>query len=191
MFPIFQPKFKQTMVDEKYRVIEAFSIGNEKYYMFDNQFEVPAGRQLAALAVAEELNMRCDKEYLELHTKAMNKILSNNKKINLKYIMMLNINLEERLRMMPLSEHIYKVASVVFFDQHESVYSHDFEYAEKKIEKWKAAGGTLDFFSRTPLKELLPSLNIAGGDTQTFSQVAKKIDEIHHRHLTDILSEEQ
>ena len=187
---LFQRKLRTRLINNKYREVEAFRLGGKPYFMFDSQFEVPTGRQMAALAVYEEMNMRCTREYLELHTRAMDKILDL-KKLSIKectYIAQLNSNLKERLELMPLPDFIYKLASVVFFDDSESRFNYDFEYAEKKIKIWKEAGGTLDFFLKTPLKNLIPSLTMPEENSQIYFQVAKAIDKIHHKVLTDILS---
>lgn len=184
----FRKRLKIHRLDQKYRVVVAFELDGIKYFMFDNQFEVPADRQMAALAIYEEMNMRCTAEYLKMHTRAMDKIMSDPKKVNLSLILQLNLNLKERLDLMPLPDFVYKLASVVFFDESESPYSYDYEYAEKKIAKWKTSGGTYDFFSRTALKDLIPSLTIADASTPMYFQVANQIEKIHLRHLTDILS---
>lgn len=186
---MFKHKLKPYLVDDKYKVTPAFSIGGTDYWMFDSTNEVPTGRFFAAMGVYAEMEMNCDKSYLESHTKAMEKLLSDPKKINLTYIMQLNINLKERLELMPFPEYIYKLASVIFFDKTESLYSYDYDYNKKKIEMWKASGGSLDFFSRTPLKELVPSLTMPERDTQTYLTVSRQVAEIHHRHLTDILQD--
>lgn len=187
---LFKPKLKPYLVDEKYKVVPAFSIGGVDYWMFDSSLEVPTNRFFAAMGVYTEMEMNADKAYLTAHCKAMEKLLSDPKKISLTYIMQLNVNLKERLELMPMPEYIYKLASVIFFDKTESLYSYDYEYNEKKIETWKAAGGTLDFFSRTPLKELVPSLSMPEKDTQTYLTVTKMVAETHRRLHTDILSEE-
>lgn len=186
---IFRKKLRTHLLEQKYKVVEAFKIGGKVYFMFDNQFEVPTGRQMAALAVYNEMQMNCDKEYLQMHAKAMKKVLSDPKKINLSVILQLNMHLEERLELMTMPDFVYKLASVVFFDESESPYNYDYEYCEKKIKYWKESGGTLDFFLKTPLKDLIPSLNMQGKDSKTYFQVASQIDQIHRRHLTDILSE--
>jgi hypothetical protein len=169
-------------------VIPAFSIGGTDYFMFDSSNEIPTGRFFAAMAIYAEMEMNCNKEYLEAHCKAMKKILSDPKRISIQYIAQLNINLEERLELMPMPDFIYKLASVVFFDKSESLYSYDHEYNSKKIDKWKAAGGTLDFFSKTPLAELVPLLKMPERDTQTYLTVTNLIKETHQRLHTDILS---
>ena len=177
---------KPYLVDEKYKVIPAFAIGGTDYWMFESSNEVPTGRFFAAMGVYTEMEMNADKEYLTAHCRAMEKILSDPKKIALTYIMQLNVNLKERLDLMPMPEYIYKLASVIFFDETESPYSYDYDYNKLKIEKWKAAGGTLDFFSRTPLKEVVPSLNMPNADFQTYSSLTKLISETHQALLSEI-----
>ncbi len=116
----------------------------------------------------------------------MEKLLSDPKKISISHIVQLNLNLKERLALAPFPDHMYKLASVIFFDKNESLYSYDYDYNKAKIEKWKAAGGTLDFFSRTPLREIIPSLNMPERDTQTYSTVSKMVSQIHQELLTDL-----
>lgn len=187
---LFKPKLKPYLVDAKYKVIPAFSLAGTDYWMYDSAMEVPTGRFFAAMGVYSEMEMNVNKEYLLTHCKAMDKILSDPKKISLQYIMQLNVNLKERTELMPMPEYIYKLASVIFFDKSESLYSYDYDYNKLKIEKWKAAGGTLDFFSRTPLLELVPSLNMPEIDIQTYLTVTKLVEQTHQGLLTGILSEE-
>jgi hypothetical protein len=184
----FRHKLKPFLIDGKYKVVPAFTIGGEDYWMFDSTNEVPTGRFFAAMGIYTEMEMNCDKEYLTSHCKAMDKVLSNPKSIRLDYIIQMNVNLKERLELMPMPEYIYKLASVIFFDKTEALYSYDYDYNKLKIERWKAAGGGLDFFYNTPLKELVPSLNMPEKDSLTYSTVAKLVSEVHHRLHSDILS---
>jgi hypothetical protein len=188
---IFRKRFRSRLLDNKYKIIEGFQLGGTTYYMFDQAAEVPTGRMLAALAVYAELEMKVDKEYLELHTRAMEKLLSDPKKINVMYIAQLNLNLKERLALMPLPDFVYKLASVIFFDETESPYSYSFEYNKKKIDEWKKSGDTLDFFLSRLSKELIPSLRPVTGSSRTFFQVAEQVAGIHLTDLTKILSANQ
>lgn len=188
---LFRKRFRSRLLDGKYKVTEAFKLGGTTYYMFDQTAEVPTGRMLAALAVYTELEMKVDKEYLELHTKAMEKLLSDPKKINVMYIAQLNLNLKERLELMPLPDFVFKLASVIFFDETESPYSYSFEYNKKKIEDWKKSGDTLDFFLSRLSSELIPSLKPATGNSNTFFRVAEQVAGIHLTDLTKILSANQ
>lgn len=188
---LFRKRFRSRLLDGKYKVIEAFQLGGTTYYMFDQTAEVPTGRMLAALAIYSEMEMKVDKAYLELHTKAMEKLLSDPKKINVMYIAQLNLNLKERLELMPLPDFVYKLASVIFFDETESPYSYSFEYNKKKIEEWKKSGDTLDFFLSRLSSELIPSLKPATGNSKMFFQVAEQVAGIHLTDLTKILSANQ
>lgn len=188
---LFKKRFRSRLLENKYKIVEAFQLGGTTYYMFDQTAEVPTGRMLAALAIYQEMEMRVDKEYLELHTKAMEKLLSDPKKINVMYIAQLNLNLKERLELMPLPDFVYKLASVIFFDETESPYSYSFDYNKKKIDEWKKSGDTLDFFLTRLSNELIPSLKPAIGSSKMFFQIAEQVAGIHLTGLTKILSENQ
>lgn len=188
---LFQHKLKPYLVENKYRIIPAFTLGGVDYWCFDNTHEVPTGRMLAALAIYTELEMKCDAKYLELHTRAMEKLLSDPKKISISAIVQLNINLKERLSLAPFPEHLYKLASVIFFDKNESLYSYDYAYNAKKIEQWKSGEGTLDFFSQTQLGVLIPSLKQQEKDLYMYSQVVDMIDKSHRTLLRDLTSEKE
>lgn len=177
------------MLEGQYKVIEAFKWQGEVYYMFDDQFKLPAGRGLCALTIYEEFNMRATREYLIDHCRAVEKILSDPKKINIQAIAIINKNLQERLDLALFPDHIYKLASVVFFDKSESPYSYDFGYNAKKIEKWKASGGMLDFFLKTPLKDLIPSLKLPERSAEHYFQVAEEVDKLHRADLRQVFSD--
>lgn len=188
-WPWQKKKFKSFLVEGKFRIIEAFVHDGTRYLMYENPVEVPTGRLLAANGIYCEMEMRCDKEYLELHCKAVDKILNENKKgINVTYLAQLNMNLKERLNLMPLPDFVYKLASVIFFDESESPVSYDWGYNEKKIAKWKKDPETLDFFLSRLASELIPSLKPAEKSSNMFFQVAEKIDKIHRDSLTKVLS---
>lgn len=190
MWP-FKKKVKSYMLADQYKIVEAFRFEGVSYFMFDDQYKLPAGRGLCALTIYEEFNMRATREYLELHCRAVEKILSDPKKINIQAIAIINKNLQERLQLALFPEHIYKLASVVFFDKTESPYNYDYAYNKKKIEKWKASGGMLDFFFKTPLKDLIPSLKLPEENADQYFQVAEQVDQLHQRDLQEILSKKE
>jgi len=187
---IFGTRFRSYLLDQKYRINPAFTHDGVDYYEFANQEDVPSGRGFAALGIYNEMDMRVTREYLELHCKAMEKILSDPKKIHIGYISQINANLRERLDLMVLPDFIYKLASVIYFDKSESEYSYDYVYNEAKIKRWKKDPKMLDFFLQRRLTELVPFLTAQEGNLSTYSAVAEMVAEIHHKHLTGILSEE-
>lgn len=186
---LLKPKAKPFLIDKKYRVVPAFILAGVDYFQFDSAFEVPAGRAMTSLTIYEEFNQRCDRDYLIKHCRAIDIILSGGSgKIDLQDIARIHYNLKERLEMVAFPDHIYKMASVMFFDASESPYAYDFAYNEKKIQAWREAEGTLDFFLKTPFKELLPSLMLSQKNAETFFNVVEKVDVLHQKDLQEILS---
>lgn len=168
------------------KVKEAFVHKGTTYYMFDNIFNTPTIRGLQALDYYDEFNMRCTKEYLVKFCDAIEAILSNTKKLEMVRLAQLTTHLRERLTMIPVPDHIYRLASVVFFDGTENPYIYDREYAAKKIERWKSDPEMLTFFLQTPLKDLIPFLDLQATNIHTYSAVVQLINETH---LKTVLSQ--
>lgn len=186
-FKLFYRKPKFFLVDGKSKCIEAFTLEGTKYYCFEDPFNMPSGRAFTALAYYEEFRMRCNREYLLLHCKAVDKILSDPRKVNLTTIFEIHRNLKERIELIPIPDHIFKLASVVFFDESESPFNYDFAYGNKKIELWKKNPDILNFFLSTPLADLMPSLKSESTALKTFSPIAEKMTEIHLSRLQEIV----
>lgn len=187
----FGIKPKSFILDQKYKVTEAFRLNGVIYYQFDDSYQIPTGRAFAALTFYHELEMKCDKEYLAKHAKAMEILLSDPKKININAIAIINKNLKERLNLAPFPDHIYKLASVMFMDKNESPYNYDYKYGQEKIERWKKSGSILDFFLKIPLKDLVPSLTLPERNLETYFQVTEQIDQLHQTDLAEVLSSQQ
>ena len=185
---LFRRPFKNLRVQDKQKIVKAFVYQGKDYFMFDDIFSIPSIRGLQALDYYEEFNMRCTKDYLIRWTEAAEKILSDNKKINLIELATLVKHLQERLKMIPVSEHIYKIASVVFFDDSENPYMFDRKYNKKKIDLWKKDPEVLSFFLQTPLRDLIPYLDSQGASLQTYSGVVKELNTIHFREVLKHLS---
>lgn len=184
----FARKPKSCVLDQKYKVVEAFRFEGVTYYQFDDSYQIPTGRAFTALTFYQELEMKCDKDYLTKHTKAMEILLSDPKKTNIGAIAIINKNLKERLSLAPFPDHIYKLASVLYFDETESPYNYDYKYGQQKIEKWKQAGSMLDFFLKIPLKDLMPFLTLPERNLETYFQVTEEIDKMHQADLQEALS---
>lgn len=186
-------KPKTYFVNDRYKVVPAFRLGGTDYYMFENPMHVPSGRQLAALALYEEMNMRVDAEFLQKHTAAVEKVLSDPRKINIGVLAQLNQHMKERLELLPLQDQVLKFASVIFFTDDESIFSYDYDFNRKKVERWKRElkgnKNMLDFFLSTPLVQLIPSLNTVATTSQTYLGIQQRINEIHQQLLSATLSE--
>jgi hypothetical protein len=181
-----KPKFR--VFNNQEMAVEAFRHNGTVYYHFTDSFKIPAGRALCALAIYEELRMRCTREYLEMHIKATELIFSDPKKLNIQAIAVMNQNLKERLNLVPFPDHIYKLASVTFFDGTESPYGYDFEYNRKKIEGWKKDPEMLDFFLQQRFSDLIPFSNSSKDNARMYFQVSGEIDKMHREFLSAQLS---
>lgn len=174
-----------TLQDGKYRIVEAFKTADGMmYYQYDNALHIPADRMFAALTLYEEFNMRCTREYLELHCRAVDKVLAQ-KSLGLNDLILvqtLHNNLKERLNLPPHPELIYKYASVIFMDGSESPYMYDHAYNEEKIKKWKTEPKLLDFFLTLDTLNLMPHINLPYKHFQTYLEIA---DAIQSKHLND------
>ncbi|MBK7882485.1 MAG: hypothetical protein IPJ81_00585 [Chitinophagaceae bacterium] len=159
---IFQKKPKPILLDGKYKVVPAFELLGETYYMHEDPLNVLAGRGLSAITHLEELLMRCSAEYLNAHIEAVEKILSDPKKINIGKLYILNNNLRERVSLtIALPKHVFKLASVVFFTKDESPFMYDSAAANKRIKTWVEADGMYDFFATNAAKNIGTIFTIA------------------------------
>jgi hypothetical protein len=87
-------------------------------------------------------------------------------------------------------DHVYQLAAVVFFTRNESAFRYDQATAAARIREWKAAPGMYDFFLRTPLVDLIPSLALPENNSQAYLSTLEKINEIHLSTVRAILSSE-
>jgi len=185
---LFKRPFRNLRVQDKQKIVKAFVYQGRTYFMFDDIFSIPSIRGLQALDYYEEFNMRCTKDYLTRWTESAEKILTDNKKINLIELGTLVKHLQERLKMIPVSDHIYKIASVIFFDDSENPYMFDRKYNKKKVDLWKKDPEVLSFFLQTPLKDLIPYLDSQKASLVTYSGVVKELNTIHFKEVLKHLS---
>ena len=103
----------------------------------------------------------------------------------------LNDQLKQRLELPKEPDLMYKLASVVFFDQHENPLVYEFKYGENKIKFWKKNTTLTDFFLQKPLRELIPYLEYAGENLETFSQMTENANQEHLDKILPMLSDVQ
>jgi hypothetical protein len=182
-------KPKPILLDNTYKLVPAFQLEGETYYMHEEPLNTATGRGLEAMVCLEELIMRCDINYLNNHTKAIDKILTDSEAINVADLAVLNYQLKERIGfLVALPEHVYKMASIVFFTKDESPYKYDHTANQKKIAKWKQADGMYDFFLQTPLSTLVPYLQPPGVLSPNYQITLDRINTAHLDSLQAILS---
>ena len=173
---------KRRKQKEKYRIEYAFTCGGTKYYRFADITNLPYERGLMALQVYNEVEMRCSREFLLQYTDSIDKIL-HEQKIDIFKINELNKLLKQRLTLITDVDLLYKLASVCFFDKTENPAVYEPDYADKKIAKWRKDKGVTAFFSQMPLRELMPFLQSADIDLDTYSQMCEELNKIHSECL--------
>lgn len=184
---------RQFFPNQKHIILYAFSIGDRHYFRFDDPLAIPYDRGLKTLVYYRELDMNVDRDTLVAHTQAFDNVLSG-QKVTLKEILdlkQLNDQLKAKLQLPKEPELMYKLASVVFFDQHENPNTYEFKYGEAKIRHWKKEASLSDFFLQMPLRQLIPYLDYAGENIEQFSQMTQKAKNQHLAFLSSMLSEKQ
>jgi len=175
---LFKKSVKQLFPKTDVIIEEAFKVGGKTYYQFADLNNLPYKRGLMAFAIYNELDMRCTREYLLLHTDALNTILSK-PEINVFDIKRLNDQMKQRLSLETDVELMYKLASVAYFDKNENPEDYDSKYNEKKIADWKQNASVEAFFLSKPLMELIPYLNNANENLNAFSELNTELNKVH------------
>ena len=164
-----------------------FTLEGIKHYRFKDISKTNCQRMFAANDYYHELSMRCTRDYLLEHTKAIDVVLSS-KNINIGELGVLNTQLKERLDMIYETDLIYKIASVIIFDTNESAYDYDFMYGKEKIQRFKRHTKKHGFFLIKLFKITVGSPNISDKDLLTFMNVGNKITQEHLEVISTIIS---
>jgi len=179
---LFRKSTKNIFPEQKHMIEFAFEVAGMKYYQFDDVFNLPYERGLMALAVYEEVRMRCSREYLSKHVDACRKILHDSK-IDIYKLNALNEQMSDRLDLAIDTDLLYKLASVVYFDKNENPAVYEPEYCNKKIAFWRGNKDVNAFFLQKPLVELIPFLKDVDFDLNTYSEMVGATNKIHSEIL--------
>ncbi len=183
---IFKSKPRWHNSNFKYQVEKAFTLGGIDYYSCTDFINIPSERAFEAMSFYNELDMKVDKAFLQGHTSAIENII-NSGSIQISKIAQLNQDLKNRLELVYDPDLLYKLASVVFFDENEDPTRYDKEYNRLKIIKWKSLG--IDsFFLSVPLNKLLPSFDFSKLDSQTFTEMSLILNSLKAEQVEKILS---
>lgn len=185
---------KEYFPDSKYIIEYAFSIGDKHYFRFSDPFNIPAKRALTTITFYREVELNIDRAYLKAHCEAVINCLtptSERPTIEAGKALELERLLLTRSGLPPHSELVYKLASVVFFDQHEMPAQYEYEYAKKKIAFWKTDVTMTDFFLQMPLLKLIPSLTRAAENLEAYNDYIHQLNQMHNSRIRESLSRQQ
>ena len=192
MFKAIKNKIKSLFTrfpkDVKYPIKEAFTIEGRTFYQFEDTFNIPYQRGLKTVTFYEEARMKITYEYLEQHTKAIDKILGS-QKIDVFKIKALHDILKERMKWYCDTDIMYRCASVVFFEKGDNPTTYDFKKGAENIEFWKQHKSVSDFFYQVPLLQLFPFLTELEVNLENYSEITKALTKQHSDLVTSILSE--
>jgi hypothetical protein len=165
---------------EGHEVEKIFESKGVDYYAFVNEQKIPAERAFYALDIYTELEQRSDATYHEASYNAIVECLKKGDNIEAGAICK---NSLARMKHITNIDLLYKLASVYYFDKNENCYSYDYEYAEKKIARWKKDEEIESFFLKTPLGKFLPSFSSSSLTLETYTLVQRRelIEALKHR----------
>lgn len=164
----------------------AFTVDGVDYYQHTDVFNMPFRRALKALTYGNELAMKCDEAYLKQWVAKLDSYFEKSrlKVDDLVEMKTLLAQLKERMVVAFVPDHVYKVASVRFFDKNEDPCDYDFAYNQKKIARWKKAEAAADFFLREPIVRLLPLLAASPTDLPHYIATVEAMTAAHSAYLS-------
>lgn len=170
----------------------AFKAAGVKYYHFTKDSETRYGRYIVLQAFLQEYYLRVDLKTLQANIRQLQKWL--NPEIDKAGVGQLQLGkalellsiMDQRANIAFEPETVYRLASCLFFDEHEILSAYDKVHNDKKITSWKEAG-TVDFFFNELFKELTLLTVTSKEDLKAYLQ---KVPELLKgwRTMEDILS---
>lgn len=163
---------------------EAFTVRGVQYWCFKHDTRIPMGRYMFIQNFLQEVLYRMTVDRLKAY---IDKIRSqiDGSSVNKEGTPSINIGnaivfLDQMKNLTELAfepETVYRLASVIYFDETEDVTRWDPEHNKKKIAAWKE-DGTLDFFYGRPFIELTGLKGISETDLRDcFDKFQKLTDE--------------
>jgi hypothetical protein len=181
-------KYIENHTKDKYKIVKAFEFDGKQYFQFEDVFNVAVGRGMVASEYYNEFSMRCTREFLQAHSTAVLNCINNKNGIQITELSKLTTQLKERLDLIFDVELVYKLASVIYFDENESPYNYDFKYNLEKIKKWKELKLS-DFFLQVPMSSIIPLTGLSDQDLNVYTEVSKKVNKHHLESIFTMLSE--
>jgi len=189
-------KDKFPNLEPNHRIKEAFTSGGVTYYEFDDAFQLPPARYYGATTYYNELQAKVTREYLLTHIHAQEELLKGTQKGNTQTIDLIQIRqnlqwLKERTEFIFEPDIIFKIASVMYFDETEDPYKFDMKYANEKVKKWKESDDVLSFFLQTPLLKYIPYPDTSEADLRNSMKVMDLVKAEQFSNLSQHLSEKE
>lgn len=189
---LFKKEPKKWDLQDGNVIIPAFIDRGVQYYELKDLFNTFTARGLAALQVYEEWDMRLQKQDLQNFILAFEKVLRNQKEINIMDMVKIVEMLKERLTFPIATEDIcYKFAAIRYFDENESPYKIDPDYINEKVQRWKEADSEVDhFFITQRLQDMLPLPKLSEDVLKKCLTAIKEVSDYQLNYIQQLNSQE-
>lgn len=129
--------------------------------------------------ILQEVNLRMDRERLLMYIERIISELDGTRSvINVGNALAFLGHMKTMGQMAFEPDTVYRLASVLFFDDTEDLRTWDKKYNEKKIAGWRE-DGTLDFFYNKPFKELIGLKDISETDLKLYLERAQELTDAY------------
>lgn len=172
-FKLPQEKIASIKYPLKHEVAFQFKckVSGKDNFKFVNDLNMPVERALAAQDIYVELEQKTDAIY---HETAYQSILDYLDKGELVNAGMVAYNSLERIqRQITNVDLMYKLASVLYFDEDENPYRYDVDYNQNKIKAWKQDPDIEGFFLKTGFGEYLKFFNSSKISIQEYTKIQR------------------
>jgi hypothetical protein len=146
---------------ERWDTIEfAFTSGGVHYFKFNSEVNIPFQRAIAAREILTEELWQITPSVLKGWSEALIGVVTNPKLNQEKKIYEVGIlanRLKEQMDMSFSLTRQLKLATVMYFDEHENPLDYQYPYNKKKLELWMQHNDIQGFFLNLPEYLLLPS----------------------------------
>jgi hypothetical protein len=157
----------------------AFEAGGKQYYRFGKETSMRWGRYMYLQTFLHEQSLRLDLPLLKRYMENIIKALTPGKSgiVEIHKVYQIVSQVQSRCELAFEVETTYRLASILYFDDTEDLYSYDKAYNDKKISSWKEAR-TVDFFYTLPMTEFLNLNDLSPADLLTFMDRQREILEV-------------
>jgi hypothetical protein len=157
----YVPVYMGNCPAERWDTIEfAFTSGGVNYFRFNSEVNIPFQRAIAAREILTEELWQITPSVLKGWSEALIGIVTNSKLNGEKKIYEVGIlanRLKEQMDMSFSLTRQLKLATVMYFDEHENPLDYQYPYNKKKLELWMQHNDIQGFFLNLPEYLLLPS----------------------------------
>jgi hypothetical protein len=151
----------------------AFTSGGINYFKFTAEVNVPFQRAVAARDIFTEELWQINPDYLRGWNNGLINLLMDKKKKDDKKLYEIGVlasRLKEQMEMSVSFLRQLKLATVLYFDEHENPLDYQYPYNKQKLDHWMKHNDVQGFFLNLPEYAFLPSLTEYSQNFPTYLQ---------------------